>query len=698
MNYIDFETFSATPIKHGTYRYTADCEAMICTYALGETGPVQAWDITTGEPMPADLDYILEDEDELLCAHSSMFDRNVLRYALKRDIAITRWRDSMVKALAHGLPGGLDILCQILKVPTDLAKHKEGRALINLFCKPRPKNMKLERATRETHPDEWQRFIEYAKNDVAAMRVVYNKLPSWNYAGSELALWHLDQKINDRGMQVDTVLARHAVAAIDREQRRLSDRTLWLTDGEVTRTTQRDLLLSHLATAYGIELPDLAMDTLERRLNDNDLPRGFRELLAIRLQASSTSTGKYKALLRGVSNDGRLRGTLQFDGAARTRRWAGRTFQPQNMSRPDLKQKVIDFGIEAIKADAADLIVDDVMRLTRNAVRGCIIAPPGKKLVIADLANIEGRLGAWVAGEVWKLQAFRDYDNGTGADLYALSYAKAFKTTPEVVMLDKESGTGLMRQIGKVMELFLQYQGGVGAFVTGAATYGIDLDNLAAVAGPTIPQDVREEAERMWEWAHEPKHKERLRFVCGLEKEVFVVCDSLKRLWRREHPGIVKLWDDLQTNATMAINSPGNTFEFGMFKFRRDGAWLRLRLPSGFFLCYPSPQVHEDGHISYMGMNTYSRRWSRIGTYGGKFLENICQGLAGDVLKSAMPDMEDEGYETVLTVHDEDVTEAPDEDSYNADALAAIMVRPRVWTAGLPLAAAGFETYRYRKD
>lgn len=699
MNYIDFETYSETPIKHGTYRYTSSCEAMICTYALGDTAPVQVWDITTGEPMPADLAYVLDDPDELLTAHSSMFDRNVLRYALKKDIAIPRWRDTMVKALCHGLPGGLDLLCDILKVSTDQAKIKDGRRLIQLFCKPRPANQKLRRATRETHPEDWKKFIAYAISDVEAMRAIDAKLPNWNYRDDELALWHLDQQINDRGFCVDVELAVRAIAAVKREQTRLGKETQRLTNDEVESTTKRDQLLAHIIKAHGIELPDMQMATIERRIADPDLPSELRELLAIRLQASSTSTSKYAALVRSVQEDGRLRGTLQFAGAARTRRWAGRVFQPQNLPRPDLPVAEIDFGIEAIKADAEHLIVDDVMRLTRNAIRGAIIVPKGHKLCIADLSNIEGRLGAWLAGEDWKLQAFRDFDAGVGADLYAVAYAKAFNTDTDEVMHDKKHGNGLKRQIGKVMELMLQYEGGVGAFVTGADTYGIDLDELAHVAGPLIPLDVRDEANGMWDWCHDPEHRERMRFICGLEREVFVVCDSLKRMWRREHLQIESLWPELRNAAKDAINAPGNTFACRMFKLRRDGSWLRILLPSGKYLCYPSPKVDdEDGHISYLGMNQYTKKWQRISTYGGKLFENICQAVAGDVLKSGMREWESCGYETVLTVHDEALTETPDTDEFSGENLAQIMATERSWTKGLPLAAAGFDTYRYRKD
>jgi DNA polymerase len=229
------------------------------------------------------------------------------------------------------------------------------------------------------------------------MREVHKRLPKWNYKGAELALWHRDQQINDRGVCMDVQLA---LEAVDLEQKRLAKRTQVMTDGEVQAATQRDALIKHIVESYGVELPDMQRSTLERRMADPDLPSAVKELLAIRLQASTTSTSKYKSLMKGVSSDGRLRGTLQFCGASRTGRWAGRLFQPQNLPRPSLEQDQIDEGIEALKAGCADLLFDNIMELTSSALRGCIMAPEGKKLVVSDLSNIEGRKLAWLAGAV----------------------------------------------------------------------------------------------------------------------------------------------------------------------------------------------------------------------------------------------------------------------------------------------------------
>jgi DNA polymerase bacteriophage-type len=710
--YCDLETYSPVPLKDGTHRYAEQAEVMLFPYALNDDKP-QLWDLTTHPKPPSDLADALHDRDVMtVWQNGGMFDRVVVKHALPwvYDAApIERWYDTRVQALAHSLPGGLDALCQIFNV-ADEDKKLDGKALIQLFCKPPAKNLKRGRATRHTHPNEWESFKRYAIQDIPSMRSVHKKMPTWNYQGGEMLLWHLDQAINMRGVQMDLDLARAAIRAVDRAQKRLAARTVELTNGELQRATQRDKLLAHLLAEYGVDLPDLTKATLERRVEDTSLPWALRELLAIRLQASTTSASKYKTLVRAVSQDDRLRGTLQFCGASRTGRWAGRLFQPQNMMRPTLKQAAIDQGIEAMKADCEDLVTDNVMELANNAVRGCIVARPGKKLCVADLSNIEGRKLAWLAGEKWKLAAFADFDAGIGADLYKLAYARAFNITAEEVTKDG-------RQIGKVMELGLGYEGGVGAFLQFALVYGLDIEAMSDAAVSSIPDHIWEEARGMLDWT-----KKQRRSTFGLSDQAWMVCESFKRSWRYAHPGVSDLWTDVGYAVKRAIDSPGTTIDTssagfqreaqGVFHWkrsgavhdrprllvRRDGAWLRIRLPSGRFLCYPSPQVADDGTVSYMGVNQYSRKWSRIKTYGGKLVENITQAAARDVLTSNMPAIEAAGYDIVLSVHDELLTEAPDTADYSHEHLSALMATNPPWAAGLPLAAAGFEAYRYRKD
>lgn len=710
--YLDLETYSEIPIKDGTYKYAENCEVMLFLWALDDE-PVECWDLTTGSFIPPKLFIALMDKDVTITAHNSMFDRNVLRLNRNNpvEISIIRWRDTMVKAYSHGLPGSLDQLGEIFGLSQDQRKMKEGHQLVQLFCKPRAKKTELcrsTRATRETHPEEWAKFIEYGKRDVETMRALDRKIPNWNYGADQLALWHLDQAINDRGLTVDLELAKAAICAIDKAKSDLATRTQEITEGEVSSATQRDKMLARILSSYGIDLPDMTASTVERRIADDTLPAELRELLSIRLQATTSSTAKYGRLVKGLSKDGTLKGTSQFRGAARTGRWAHRLFQPGNMPRLNIdavadwyrspikevdENKIhhyLDFGIDALKHDAAHLVYDNVMALCANSIRGLIVAPKNKKLVVADLANIEGRYAAWLAGESWKLQAFRDYDAGTGPDIYKLAYAKSFKTNPDDV-------TRPQRQIGKVKELMLQYEGGVGAYITGAATYGIDLDALADTALPTIPADVRDEAENFYKWCLQKKIS-----TFDLKPETFITCDSLKRLWRAAHPAISSLWGEIASFARRAILHPGATMSVpsrsGRITMRCDGTWLRIALSSGRVLCYPNPQVNASNEISYMGVNPYSRRWKRIKTYGGKLLENMVQAGSCDVLTSNMADIEAAGYEIRMTVHDELVTTAPDSDEFNVEHLCGLMTQNKFWNEGLPLAASGFEGYRYRKD
>ena len=726
----DTETYCTVPIKHGVHRYAEEVEVTLFSWAIDD-GPVSVWDVTDG-PMPTDLTKALEYATEIW-AHNSGFDRTVLRHYWARtgaisqtdphqpDSSLHRWRDTMVQAYAHSLPGALGDLCTVLGMPADKAKDKEGKALVRLFCMP---NLKGERNTRETHPEQWAKFIAYAGQDIVAMREAHKRMPKWNYPNnaSEVALWHLDQRINDKGLCIDMDLARAAVRAVEKAQKKLARRTVDLTDGQVQTATQRDAMLTHILEAYGVDLPDLQASTLERRINDASLPLPLRELLAVRLQASTTSTAKYNTLIRSTSSDGRLRGTLQFCGAGRTGRWAGRLFQPQNLPRPVLDQDDIEQGIDALKADAADLVYANVMELTSSALRGAIVVPHGKKLVVADLSNIEGRDQAWLAGETWKIKAFEAFDTvltksgqwltgaelkaaylrhecpdleldakgepvRKGPDLYKMAYGKSFGMDPKDVTKDQ-------RQVGKVQELALGYEGGVGAFVTFATAYAIDLEELPAKVFEVADPELVREARDFLEWTTKQKRKSP---TMGLSEDAFVACDTLKRAWRRAHSKISSLWPALKAAVIEAIDSPGKTITTGVLKIRRDGAWLRIMLPSGKALCYPNPRVDE-GVISYMGMDQYTRKWSRLKSYGGKFFENICQRVAREVMGDNMPAIEAYGYEIVTSVHDELPTEAPDTPEFNHRHLSALLATNPDWAPDMPLAAAGFESYRYKKD
>ncbi len=681
--FLDLETYNTVPIEYGVHKYAETSEITLLAWAL-DGSPVHVWDRTASADMPPELHAAITDPSVQIVAHNSGFDRTVLDRLYKTDVS--RWHDTMVQAYQHSLPGALGELCEVFGLPTDKAKDKEGRQLVLLFCKPRPDGS---RATRKTHPEKWAAFIEYARLDVTAMRELYKRVPRWN-CDKERDLWLLDQVINDRGVYIDTSLVKGALRAVNSAKARLAARTQELTNEEVQAATQRDAMLKHLLAEYGVTLPDLQASTLERRINDPDIPEPLRELLMIRLQASTASTAKYTALANACSSDARLRGTLQFCGASRTGRWAGRVFQPQNLPRPTLDNSSVEIGIAAMKIDVADLLFSNVMELASSSLRGCLIAPKGKKLVVADLSNIEGRVLAWVAGETWKINAFERFDAGKGADLYKLAYSKSFGIKPDDVSKDQ-------RQIGKVQELALGYAGGVGAFLAFARAYGIDLDKMAEQAWPVIPQSAKLAAVGTLEWTRKQK-----RDTFGLSDKAWLTCEVFKASWRTAHPHVKQLWADVQdafirvtdgeTRVLVSVNG-GPKLVFDKVK-----SWVRVMLPSGRYLCYPQARIESDGRLTYLGINQYSRKWSRLTTYSGKLTENIVQAIARDVLAASMPQIETANYQIVLTVHDEIICETPDRPEYNADHLSQMMCSAPAWAKGLPLAAAGFETYRYRKD
>jgi len=684
--WLDLETYSPIPIANGVYKYAEDVEIMLIAWAIDDE-PVQVWDVTDGSFIPMELFKALKNPECPIIAHNSNFDRTVpamwedFRHPSIPDPS--RWHDTMVSALRHGLPGHLGQLCDVFGLPTDKAKDKDGKRLINLFCKPLPDNRKLRRATSKTHPDDWNRFKEYARLDVEAMREVARRLPTWNDTEFERQVWVADQHINDRGFKVDLDLARAAIDAIGEEQQRNRRRTIERTDMAVGSATQRDTLLAHLREVYDVDLPDLQTATITKALED-DLPEPARELLMLRLASSGTAVSKYKVALRSAGKDGRIRGTLQYSGAARTMRWGGRLIQPQNFPRPSIPAHEVEVGIEAIKAGTAGLLTDNVTELATNALRGLIVAPPGKKLLVADYSSIEGRVLAWLAGEEWKLQAYRDIDTGvTPYDMYVLTYATTFGKDPKDV--DKKE-----RQQGKVLELAMGYGGGVGSYVTFARGYGINLEEMAITMYDRLPRHTIEASE-----AYLAKCVEEHRDTYGLSPKAFTVCDAIKRMWRQANPHIISMWYDLEDayrNAILGVKT-----DSGMWSIDKKGSWVRVLLPSGRYVNFAGAKV-RDGSLTYMGVEQFTRRWKRLDTYGGRIAENLTQAAARDVLAHGMVAAEDHGFPVVLSVHDELICESVDRDYCSVERLVELMTKDIPWADGLPLAAAGFECKRYRKE
>nr|DAP00834.1 MAG TPA: DNA polymerase I [Caudoviricetes sp.] len=729
--YLDFETFSEADLKKvGSYAYAEHptTEVLICTYAFDDE-PVQVWDCTDGSDMPGDLHRALRrlvkpnSRIKMVWHNGSMFDRLIMKHCWDFDIPVSNTIDTMIWAFRHALPGSLDALCEVLGVSADNAKDKRGKALIQRFSKPTPKNYKIRRYTAETHPDEWALFIKYAVSDITAMREVFHKLPRWGNSEFEDRVLELDQLINDRGFKVDVALAEAAIEAVEKHKAQLQEEAQRKYGGSLTG---KDFLpiLRELAPAHRIH--NAQKSTLNDLLANDDLPDDARAIIEMRLGAASTASTKYNPLLLGRSSDDRRRGCLQYGGAKRTLRWAGKGFQPQNLARGYYHDDELDKGISALLKGRAHRRFD-VAKLTASTVRSCIIPEAGHKFVVADYSNVEGRGLAWLAGEETALDTFR-----AGLDIYCVTAGKMFGMDPD----DIKKNFKEIRQIGKACELGLGYEGGVGAFVTFAKNLGLDLIEMAKTMDGTFPDHIWAATARGYEWAriqeakrppHPGEKDDRPSYI--LDKKVWRTCDAIKRMWRESHPETVAFWRDLKDGILAAVRNPGREFWAGAHLRRKGGRairiwrtvefdssgrkvpgwWLCMELPSGRVLSYPgigvsvTKETDEDGRVNtnvrikYQGENQLTRQWTTLYTHGGKACENIVQALCRDLLAYAMINVEGGGYPIVLSVHDELVCETPDTPEYTVAELEKLMCALPEWAEGFPLVAEGQELKRYAK-
>jgi len=649
--YVDIESFCELPITVGTARYWEAAEVLLVSWAVDD-GPVEVID---WQRIGVDRSRFVAawNAADVRCAHNASFDRTGLR-TIGFTAPLEQWHCTSAQALQHSLPGSLGPLSEIYQLG-DQGKDKRGKQLIQLFCKPRPKTSHCRRATAITHPTEWAEFIEYARQDVVAMRELHRKLPKWNLTPVERQAWIQHQEISERGFHVDLDLAREAVALGARTKEALQERTAEITGTDLA-VSQRDALLKLLLEDYGVSLPDMQAATLERRIQDESLPEPVRELLEIRLWSSKGSNAKWQVLLNSVSVDQRLRFTAKFCGANRAGRISGSGFQPLNLPRPPKKlKKHIPEGVEFIKAGVADLVYDAPMDMASAALRGAIIAPPGKKLVVADINGVQDRETAWYAGEEWVLQAYRDYDAGVGPDVYMTTYARLFNVTLERVIAENEAG-GNWRNVGKVIRLAGGFGGGVNAVDRMATLYGVGLTDAE-------------------------------------KKEII---DK----YRAQSPHIKAFWYELEEACKGVITSPSGTRrQLDKLEIVRSGSWLRIVLPSGRSLSYAQARVepgkYGNGEITYAGTNEYTKQWGRAKTWGGKLTQNIALGTERDILVANLQLMRDSEYVPVSTCYDEVIAECAEDAPL--DPFVAMLATVPPWAPGLPLKAEGFETQRYRK-
>lgn len=727
----DTETFSEADLKKvGAYRYSEDpsTEIILATYAFNDE-PVEVYDPTKGRNIPRELRRCLAGLEKpnyglKLVGHNFLqFDRLVIERCWGYKIHPTNIIDTMILAFRHALPGSLAALCEVLGVSAENAKDKRGKALIQRFSKPTPKNYKIRRYTADTHPEEWAWFIKYGISDITSMREVFHKLPRWGNSEFEDRVLELDQLINDRGFKVDVALAEAAIEAVEKHKAQLQEEAQRKYGGSLTG---KDFLpiLRELAPAHRIH--NAQKSTLNDLLADDDLPDDARTIIEMRLGAASTASTKYNPLLLGRSSDDRRRGCLQYGGAKRTLRWAGKGFQPQNLARGYYHDGELDKGISALLKGRAHRRFD-VAKLTASTVRSCIIPEAGHKFVVADYSNVEGRGLAWLAGEETALDTFR-----AGLDIYCVTAGKMFGMDPD----DIKKNFKEIRQIGKACELGLGYEGGVGAFVTFAKNLGLDLIEMAKTMDGTFPDHIWAATARGYEWAriqeakrppHPGEKDDRPSYI--LDKKVWRTCDAIKRMWRESHPETVAFWRDLKDGILAAVRNPGREFwagahlrrngerairiwrtvEFDSSGRKVPGWWLCMELPSGRILSYPgigvsvTKETDEDGRVNtnvrikYQGENQLTRQWTTLYTHGGKACENIVQALCRDLLAYAMINVERGGYPIVLSVHDELVCETPDTQEYTVAELEKLMCALPEWAYGFPLVAEGAEMMRYAK-
>lgn len=755
--YLDLETFSEADLKRvGSYAYAEhpSTEILICSYAIDDE-QVKAWDCTDGSRMPDELKkalrQVMQHKAKIVMHNGLLFDRLIIKHVWGTDIDPCDILDTMVLAFRHALPGSLEALCEVLQIEDAQAKDKRGKALIQRFSKPTPKNYKIRRYDASTHPEEWKIFLAYAKSDISAMREVFHALPGWGSIAFENTVLAVDQRINDRGFYVDTALANAAIEAVKRHKVELQAEAnekygAGLT-GAAFLPTLRDLAPAH-------EILNAQKSTLNDLLADDELPDEARAIIEMRLGASSTASTKYNPLLLGLSADGRRRGCLQYGGAKRTLRWGGKQFQPQNLARGYFEGEELATGISMLLRGKAHWAYD-VSKLTASTVRSCIIPEPGNKLVVADYSNVEGRGLAWLAGEETALGTFR-----SGLDIYCVTAGKMFGLDPDLIKKTRKD----LRQIGKACELGLGYGGGVAAFLTFAKNLGLNLYDMAEVMKGTFPDHIWTAAKRGYEYARiQEKNKRGFngqkpdRPSYDLPKNVWLTCDSIKRMWRESHPATCQFWSDLESAAMNAIKTPGVDFWAGAavrengdraIKITRTftkekgervpGWWLKVELPSGRVLSYPGigisvekvtldaedtseildekpkhvnsewslgrglyyrePQPTYRERIRYMGENQTTRQWGKQYTYGGKLAENITQALCRDLLAYALVRVDKEpGWDIILHIHDEVVCETPNTAEYSVSKLESMMCELPSWASGFPLAAEGQELFRYAK-
>jgi DNA polymerase bacteriophage-type len=633
---IDIETKSGNEIKYGVRKYVDSFDFEILLFAYSIDGrEVEVVDFTKGIDVPLEVNLALTDPSVTKIAFNASFERTCISRAMGRPLPPEQWRDTMIWGMELGLPASLEQMAKYLNVPQQ--KDTEGKRLIRKYCIPKKDGSFCE----EYEGEDWQLFKSYVAQDVRAEMSIAEELAPYPIADSEWELWALDQNINDRGVGIDMDLVRAALLLDEETSAAAKEQLKTLTGLDNPNSVMQ---LKKWLGEQGLQVQSLGKEQVSEILSDTETPKLVREALLLRQATSNSSIKKYDMLNNATCRDDRIHGILQFYGATRTGRWAGRLLQVQNLPRGSLKPHELATARDFVKAndmEALDMIWGDVPEVLKSLIRSALIPSDGHEFIVSDFSAIEARVIAWLAGENWVLDTFRE-----GHDIYKATANQMFHLGG-VDKVDKA-----MRQRGKVATLALGYQGGTGALqAMGALKMGIKEDEL----------------------------------------------QGLVNAWRTANPNIVKFWRRVEAAAKRALEfgTKVSLRGTGISFYVRD-TFLMIGLPNGRSIAYANATL-EDGRIRYEGKSMTGSTFQKLDTYGGKLVENIVQATARDVLGEAMLRLEKLGYKIVAHVHDEVIIDVP-KGITNIDEINEQMAINPEWTEGLPLAAAGFRSDFYMKD
>ena len=643
----DIETFSDVDlIRCGVYKYadSPNFEMLLFAYAVDD-GDVHIIDIAGGEELPEEIIQVIKSDTVVKTAYNAQFERVCLSRYLKLPegeyLNPQSWYCTAVQAAELALPLSLADVGSVLGL--ERQKMTEGKELIKYFCvpcKPTKSNGNRTR-NRPCHDiNKWETFKKYCMRDVDVERQIADKLKMYPISDEEHRLYVLDQIINDRGVLVDCELAKQAVKLNSIQSAVAVEQAYMITGLENPNSVTQ---LKQWLKENGVEIESMSKKAVKSLADETD--GDVSKMLKLRLLMAKTSVKKYEAVIRSVCSDNRVHGMMRFCGANRTGRWSGNILQPQNLPQnhlPDLtlaRDIVKDGDFEML-----DMMFGNVPNVLSELIRTVLIPKPNHRFIVADFSAIEARVLAWIAGEQWRIDTFKN-----GGDIYCASASKMFKVPAE-----KNGVNGELRQKGKISELACGYGGSVGA-----------LKNMGAVEMGVQENELQ-----------------------GLIND-----------WRNANPHIVRFWYEVGNAAMKAIKEK-TTVPLGKLVFAYERGILFIRLPSGRRLSYIKPRIGTNrfggDSITYMGINS-AKKWDRLETFGGKLTENIVQGTARDLLANALINAANAGYDTVFHVHDEIICEVPN--GYGSvDELCRLMCIKPEWADGLPLNADGFECEYYKKE